>query len=43
MRHFPCLYTGLGIKYVQKRRPAVVYIHPYEIDMDEKKSLNLIN
>ncbi|MGB8227275.1 MAG: DUF3473 domain-containing protein [Sedimentisphaerales bacterium] len=37
MRHFPYLYTKLAIKYIQKKRPAVVYLHPYEIDTDEKE------
>lgn len=35
MRHFPYLYTKLAIKHIQKKRPAIVYMHPYEIDIEE--------
>lgn len=35
MRHFPYLYTKLAIKYIQKKRPVVFYVHPYEIDPQE--------
>lgn len=37
MRHFPYLYTKLAIKHIQKNRPAIIYLHPYEIDIEEKK------
>ncbi len=32
MRHFPYLYTKLAIKYIQRKRPVIIYVHPYEID-----------
>jgi polysaccharide deacetylase family protein (PEP-CTERM system associated) len=35
LRHFPYLYTKLAIKRIQKKRPAVIYTHPYEIDTEE--------
>ena len=35
MRHFPYFYTRWAIGHIQKKCPAVVYIHPYEIDMQE--------
>jgi polysaccharide deacetylase family protein (PEP-CTERM system associated) len=37
MRHFPYLYTKLAIKHIQKNHPAIIYLHPYEIDTEEKK------
>jgi polysaccharide deacetylase family protein (PEP-CTERM system associated) len=35
MRHFPYLYAKLAIKCIQRKRPAIVYMHPYEIDTRE--------
>lgn len=35
LRHFPYIYTSWGLKRLQKQRPGVVYIHPYEIDNEE--------
>jgi hypothetical protein len=32
IRHFPYTVTRWAIKYIQKTRPAVVYMHPYEIE-----------
>lgn len=32
MRHLPYIYTKLAIKHVQKKCPAIIYMHPYEID-----------
>jgi len=32
MRHFPYIYTKCAIKHMQKKQPAIVYMHPYEID-----------
>ncbi len=34
MRHFPYLVTRMAIKQIQKKRPAIVYMHPYEIDVE---------
>jgi len=34
-RHFPYIYTKLAIKHLQKQRPVVVYMHPYEIDTED--------
>lgn len=36
MRHLPYLYTKWAIKHIQKKRPAMVYIHPYEIDTEPR-------
>lgn len=32
IRHFPYAVTKWAIKHIQKKRPAIVYMHPYEID-----------
>lgn len=32
IRHLPYTVTKWGIKRIQKKRPAIVYMHPYEID-----------
>ena len=32
MVFFPYWYTQIAIKCIQKKRPAIIYIHPYEID-----------
>lgn len=37
MRHLPYFYTKWAINHIQKKRPAIVYMHPYEIDEDEKE------
>lgn len=37
LRHFPYIVTKTAIKQIQKRRPAIVYMHPYEIDLEDKK------
>ena len=34
IRHFPYIVTRWAIKHIQKTRPAVVYMHPYEINTD---------
>ena len=34
IRHFPYAITKWAIKHIQKNRPAIVYMHPYEIDTD---------
>lgn len=34
LRHFPYLYTKLAMKHIQKKRPVIIYMHPYEIDTD---------
>lgn len=36
MRHFPYLYTKFAINHIQKIRPAIVYMHPYEIDEESR-------
>ncbi len=33
LRHFPYWVTRWAMKQVGKRRPAVVYMHPYEVDI----------
>lgn len=37
MRHFPYPVTKAAIEQIQKQRPAIVYMHPYEIDTENKK------
>lgn len=37
LRHFPYIVTKLAIKHIQKKRPVVLYMHPYEIDTEVKK------
>jgi polysaccharide deacetylase family protein (PEP-CTERM system associated) len=37
IRHFPYIVTKQAIRRIQKKRPAIVYIHPYEIDMEQFK------
>ncbi|MHC4075146.1 MAG: DUF3473 domain-containing protein [Planctomycetota bacterium] len=32
LRHFPYVFTRWSIKRIQKARPVIVYMHPYEID-----------
>ncbi|MFC1677026.1 DUF3473 domain-containing protein [Planctomycetota bacterium] len=36
LRHFPYVITKWAIKRIQKKRPVIVYMHPYEIDVDER-------
>lgn len=33
LRHFPFLYTRWAMRSIQKDRPAIVYLHPYEIEL----------
>ncbi len=35
IRHFPYAVTKYAIKRIQRNRPAIVYMHPYEIDTDK--------
>ncbi len=37
LRHFPYSVTKTAIKQIQKQRPSIVYMHPYEIDTENKK------
>jgi polysaccharide deacetylase family protein (PEP-CTERM system associated) len=37
IRHFPYVVTKWAIKHIQKTRPAVVYMHPYEIDTERRR------
>jgi polysaccharide deacetylase family protein (PEP-CTERM system associated) len=34
IRHFPYAVTKWAIRHIQKKRPAIIYMHPYEIDTD---------
>lgn len=36
IRHFPYAVTKWAIKRIQKARPVIVYMHPYEIDSEPK-------
>lgn len=35
IRHFPYIVTKHAIKHIQKQRPVIVYMHPYEIDTED--------
>ena len=35
LRHFPYSYTKCAINYIQKKRPVILYIHPYEINIEQ--------
>lgn len=32
LRHFPYAYTRWAVKKVQKNRPIILYVHPYDMD-----------
>ena len=34
LRHFPGVFTRWAMRHMQRRRPAIVYLHPYEIELD---------
>jgi polysaccharide deacetylase family protein (PEP-CTERM system associated) len=34
IRHFPFIVTKFAIKHIEKNRPAIVYMHPYEIETE---------
>ena len=34
LRHFPYWYTRWAMRQVGRTRPAIVYMHPYEIEAD---------
>jgi polysaccharide deacetylase family protein (PEP-CTERM system associated) len=34
MRHFPYAFTRWAMRRVARERPAVVYLHPYEMDLE---------
>jgi len=36
IRHFPYAVTKWAIKRIQKTRPVIVYMHPYEIDTEAR-------
>jgi polysaccharide deacetylase family protein (PEP-CTERM system associated) len=36
-RHFPYIYTKFAINHIQKKRPTIFYMHPYEIDTERKE------
>lgn len=35
LRHFPYVYTQWAMKKIQKKRPAIVYFHPYDLDIEK--------
>lgn len=37
LRHFPYFYTKLAINHIQKKRPIILYMHPYEMDTIRKE------
>lgn len=45
LRHFPYIVTKWAIKRIQQQRPAIVYMHPYEIDTADLpfQTVNLSN
>ena len=34
LRHFPYFVSYAAVKHIQKKRPAVVYMHPYEFGIE---------
>jgi hypothetical protein len=34
LRHLPMAYTSWAFRQVARRRPVIVYLHPYEIELD---------
>lgn len=34
IRHFPYSFTKWGMNRIQRQRPVIVYLHPYEIDIE---------
>lgn len=36
LRHFPYAYTRWAIRRIRRQRPAIVYMHPYEIDLEPR-------
>lgn len=32
LRHFPYIYTKWAMSQIQKKRPSIVYMHPYDFD-----------
>lgn len=38
IRHFPYAVTRWAIRHIQKTRPVIVYMHPYEIDTQTQHS-----
>ena len=36
LRHFPLAITRWAVRHIQRRRPAIVYLHPYEIESTSK-------
>lgn len=36
LRHFPLTFTRWAIRRIHRKRPAVVYLHPYEIELTGK-------
>lgn len=35
LRHFPYIYTRWAINRIQQNRPAIVYMHPYDLDTEK--------
>lgn len=35
LRHYPWLLTSAALRQIQRTRPFVVYVHPYEIDVEQ--------
>lgn len=36
IRHFPGFFTRWAFRQVQRRRPAILYMHPYEIELCDR-------
>jgi hypothetical protein len=36
IRHFPFIVTKFAVKFIEKNRPAIVYMHPYEIETSHR-------
>ena len=35
LRHFPYIYTQWAMNTIQRKRPAIVYLHPYDLDVEK--------
>lgn len=34
LRYFPLMFTQLAFSHIQKRQPVIMYLHPYELDIE---------
>ena len=43
LRHFPAAYTIWSVRHIQRQRPVIVYLHPYELELDCGIDTSLVN